>query len=87
MTKINSDNAPHGYRISSRVALPIEFGCWYIVWECRSVGVWGVWGVWGESHEETHRRGERETRRHRYDGGLNPPPIVRHQIGDFDGGL
>ena len=36
--------------------------------------------------EETQRRGEGETRRHRSGGGLNRSPIESHQIADFDGG-
>ena len=36
--------------------------------------------------EETRRRGEGETRRHRSGGDLKHPPIESNQIADFDGG-
>ena len=39
-----------------------------------------------KGQEETHRRGEEETRRHPFGGGLNRPPIGSHQIADFDQG-
>ena len=44
---------------------------------------------WGgqDCQEETRKRGEGKTRRHRCGGGLNRPPIGNHQIADFDGGL
>jgi len=40
-----------------------------------------------QGQEETQRRKDAETRRHRCGGGLNRPPIGSHQIADFDGGL